>query len=756
MRRRFGRWILDTSRAQYDQAWLDYQHEIGRRHHRTAKNLTDGATSTAIVPFRDLFALVFPVTFTLRPFLAWVGARRRILACVRWASEGRWRGFRRNAMSRTELSRANRCLSLTPTAAAPWLFVGLLFACRAEDEPADEERSGSPPSDAEPEGELVYERWTTRSPGGEIVHIEEQGEWTIALAERAARPWEYVGEGELYSEEFWHDELADGTILHGYRITRAEIEPVVPIVTRKRPGLAPRLAERIAIAPAHARFDVMLHVDGPPERPLPWLPPPSLATAEEIASAREARHAAAAEQQELFDAAASGVAQDIAERGGKVSGMLASVGWVAATLDGVGIQALAQREDVLAIVEESVGGDGVLGDPVPLGELRTVTGVEAYQNAGYDGRLGNLGTELLLGIIESYPFEDDACFLGNASCAPNDRLRDRFECGTTSCGSPVTNFSHSSEGSHGTVVASIAVGDYNDHQADAHEASIAFGLGSTWEDDATGFATEANLYYYAAFNDARRVHAYECAREWEDAPSDCAQVDVVNVSHGSDPAGNECDAYSWLPVENALEDAVDDGLLVAAITHNDNDYPGNDECRVRSPADMPKALAVGAPVPDEGDAYSTWSYAPYSNRGGGMVRNGFIQYSTAMTMVDLVASGRPGFVTDRDGDYGEVDVDGPLFGSPLAAYDEGTSYAAPQVSGAAVLVEHRWLDFSYGWIDSPGRLHAVMLTMGDRATIGSSGATEDACIHSNRIRCGADHYFGLGRLRLRAHNSMYY
>jgi hypothetical protein len=70
VRRRFGRWILDTARAEYDQAWLDYQHEIGLRHHRTKKNQTDGAASTDLVPFRDLFALIFPVTFTLRPFLA--------------------------------------------------------------------------------------------------------------------------------------------------------------------------------------------------------------------------------------------------------------------------------------------------------------------------------------------------------------------------------------------------------------------------------------------------------------------------------------------------------------------------------------------------------------------------------------------------------------------------------------------------------------------------------------------------------------
>jgi hypothetical protein len=70
VRKRFGQWILDTARAEYDQKWLDYQHEIGLRHHRTKKNRTDGATSTAMVLFRDMFLLVFPVTFTLKPFLA--------------------------------------------------------------------------------------------------------------------------------------------------------------------------------------------------------------------------------------------------------------------------------------------------------------------------------------------------------------------------------------------------------------------------------------------------------------------------------------------------------------------------------------------------------------------------------------------------------------------------------------------------------------------------------------------------------------
>jgi hypothetical protein len=69
VRRRFGQWIRDTAAAKYDQAWLDYQYEIGQRHHRVKKNQTDGAEASPIVPFRDLFLLIFPVTHTLRPFL---------------------------------------------------------------------------------------------------------------------------------------------------------------------------------------------------------------------------------------------------------------------------------------------------------------------------------------------------------------------------------------------------------------------------------------------------------------------------------------------------------------------------------------------------------------------------------------------------------------------------------------------------------------------------------------------------------------
>jgi len=70
VRKRFGQWILDTARANYDQTWLDYQYEIGLRHHRGGKNRTDGVNSVDQVSYRYLPALLYPITTTLKPFLA--------------------------------------------------------------------------------------------------------------------------------------------------------------------------------------------------------------------------------------------------------------------------------------------------------------------------------------------------------------------------------------------------------------------------------------------------------------------------------------------------------------------------------------------------------------------------------------------------------------------------------------------------------------------------------------------------------------
>lgn len=69
VRKRFGQWVKDTCAAEYDQKWLDYQFEVGRRHHRSGKNKTDGVEAEENVPLRHLVALIAPIVLTVKPFL---------------------------------------------------------------------------------------------------------------------------------------------------------------------------------------------------------------------------------------------------------------------------------------------------------------------------------------------------------------------------------------------------------------------------------------------------------------------------------------------------------------------------------------------------------------------------------------------------------------------------------------------------------------------------------------------------------------
>ena len=67
---RFEQWILDTCLREYDQEWLNYQHEIALRHTSAKKNQTDGVESTSFVPYRDIAAFTAVLIETMKPYLA--------------------------------------------------------------------------------------------------------------------------------------------------------------------------------------------------------------------------------------------------------------------------------------------------------------------------------------------------------------------------------------------------------------------------------------------------------------------------------------------------------------------------------------------------------------------------------------------------------------------------------------------------------------------------------------------------------------
>ncbi len=69
VRARFGQWILDLCNRPYDQDWLNYQHEIGLRHHSAKKNKTDGVDTAPIIHARYLVAFIYPITATIKGFL---------------------------------------------------------------------------------------------------------------------------------------------------------------------------------------------------------------------------------------------------------------------------------------------------------------------------------------------------------------------------------------------------------------------------------------------------------------------------------------------------------------------------------------------------------------------------------------------------------------------------------------------------------------------------------------------------------------
>jgi len=68
VRARFGQWILDLCQKPYDQNWLNYQHEIAKRHHSTKKNKTDGVDAAPIIHLRYMVAFIYPITATIKSF----------------------------------------------------------------------------------------------------------------------------------------------------------------------------------------------------------------------------------------------------------------------------------------------------------------------------------------------------------------------------------------------------------------------------------------------------------------------------------------------------------------------------------------------------------------------------------------------------------------------------------------------------------------------------------------------------------------
>jgi hypothetical protein len=65
VKKRFVQWVRDILTRPFDQAWLDYQEEIGERHTPEKKNRTDSGDTPSVVPLRYLIGFLPPVLSAL-------------------------------------------------------------------------------------------------------------------------------------------------------------------------------------------------------------------------------------------------------------------------------------------------------------------------------------------------------------------------------------------------------------------------------------------------------------------------------------------------------------------------------------------------------------------------------------------------------------------------------------------------------------------------------------------------------------------
>jgi hypothetical protein len=87
VKKRFVQWVLDVCFREHDQAWLDYQEEIGLRHTPEKKNVTDAAHSPSVVPLRYLLAFAAVVAIKTRQFFVDAGVQDEQLVKIEeaWA-----------------------------------------------------------------------------------------------------------------------------------------------------------------------------------------------------------------------------------------------------------------------------------------------------------------------------------------------------------------------------------------------------------------------------------------------------------------------------------------------------------------------------------------------------------------------------------------------------------------------------------------------------------------------------------------------
>lgn len=638
---------------------------------------------------------------------------------------------------------------LFPSVPKRLLVILCCTACDAE--PGLDEASASELSVATDLATVVYESTRVVDGDGALISSRQSGELTPEVYQRAARPWSYFDERHLYHEVTWSRELADGQVEHGHQIVR-EVNPS-PVVaqpdvapTRVDPGISALLRDEALQRTPGTLVDVQLRLRDFPDWDIPLRPPATGLSPEDVQRTLADREGAMAARTELLDVYAQTLVADLEALGGEVVRRQPSTGWLFVRVPWSGLQRLVDHADVSRIARS----DGEMKLLWNLGAGRQAGRLDAdrFWANGITGSEPNPARHsvgrISVGVIDN-GIEDEACaFFDGANCTGASRIHARYKCDAGGCTKLASgsNFDHDDEDDHGTMVASVILGDYTDDQACGHPYDDLAVVGmchlAGWERDRTGMAPEAALAFFAITDETPLMVKPQVSAAIDAAIAE--NVDIINLSVGFDD--DRCDPVTHLSLEEAAENAYDDGVLVVAAAGN---WGGtaNVGCTIVSPADLIKTLAVNGfnagLAGCESNYHSECRLVHNGSSRGGVdaVVNG-VTIREALSGIDIVAPTNILRTTDAAGSSG--------FGGIQTVTSDGSSTAAPHVSGLAALVKDQHLEVGLSWINSPGRLHTVMLTRTDRHF---SVDPTNLTLNTQQRTTGADRSYGLGRMKMR-------
>ncbi len=389
-------------------------------------------------------------------------------------------------------------------------------------------------------------------------------------------------------------------------------------------------------------------------------------------------------------------------------------GGLAGRLTASEVEALASDPDVRSIsLDEPTSGslantwDGTnayVGGTDGLNAMR-------YWNAGHYGNGWNQvdARYLRLGLVGDGFYFNHSAFRDTPG-GPS-RFVKNWDCRDATC---IQIFTPLGTGTHETLVSSAA-------GADALEGQVP-GVTVLWDQlDRTGVAREARMFSAEGTSHTEMIAALQ--------KMTAEGVDVVNFSRGDYGGGeNVCDYDSIVEDWSvAVTQAHDAGVLVVSNAGNVGNPQGT--CSITRWAQATSAFVVSGTVdpPDNGYATSArnaaYSIGPMSARVYTPAGT-YQQFAGVLTAIDALVPSSWRFAATTPDNF--------VLGG-------GTSVAAPQVAGGAMLVKNSFLTNGLTYIDSPGVLFTTMLSMTDRAF--GTGATYAA----SRF----DPAWGGGRMQLR-------